>query len=556
MMPLHAPRECSRPRRPSTPRHRLAVFAAVACALTFVSAPNAHSFTYVLEDLGVLPGQTSSIAWAINARGDVVGWSGSAPTRAFLYRDGLGMVELPGLPGQTYTLARGINDAGLAVGSGWGSGLAQHALRWTGSLVEDLGALDGTSEAWDVSPAGVTVGSSPTLDNFVRHAFVHSDAGGMVDIAPSWNAWAYDVNEIGQVAGSSGLGAFLWSPGTGVLLLGTLEDYPASHGKAVNISGQVAGDVVSATGNRQRLFRYTPGLGLVNLGGVGETNVPWGINAQGSFVGEGRPSSGLQRAFVYTDETGLQALNDLIDASPQWFLLLATDINDAGQIVGYGFDNATQQMRAFRLSPVVPVGPLAHLALSPVQIDGGATATGWVTLVAPAPPGGASVTLTCDAPALAAVPAGVVVPAGERHASFPVTTTNPTSISSVRLTASYAGTVRSASLTVDPAAVTGVTPGPGRALAFRVMPPRPNPAMTEARISVELARGCDIDMRVHDARGRLVKALRFPERPGGSSELVWDLSDASGAQVAPGVYHVELEACGQRVATRIVALPR
>jgi len=523
--------------------------------LLVVSSPHAQTRPYVLQDLGVLPGDASSIAWGINSRGEVVGWSGITPTRAFLYRDGVGMVELTPLPGHTYALARGINDAGVVVGSGWGPGIPEHALRWTGNLVEDLGVLDGSSEGFDINEAGVTVGSSPTRDNFVRHAFMHTDAGGMVDIAPAWNASAFDINEVGQIAGSASVGAFLWSPGTGLQPLGTVDGFAFGHGMAVNISGQVAGFATSASGNVERVFRYTDGLGLVDLGGVGETNVVWGMNARGEFVGEGRPSSGLKRAFVYTDEGGLQALNDLIDASPQWFLLLASDINDAGQIVGYGFDNVTGQTRAFRLSPVVPVGPLAHLALSPVRLVGGSSATGWVTLTEPAPAGGASVTLASDVPTLAEVPPSVLVAEGQRHASFPVVTTKPASASTVGLIASYAGQTRSASLAVDPDLVTGVGPGPEAGPALRLLPPYPNPAGTEARIRIVFARSADAEIRVHDVHGRLVRAFRLAGRPGGTSELVWDLRNASGALVGPGVYHLELAAGGERAVTRIVVLP-
>ena len=57
--------------------------------------------SYVVEDLGALAGDTSSVAQAINASGNVVGWSaGPAGTRAFIYTDADGMVALPGLAGQ------------------------------------------------------------------------------------------------------------------------------------------------------------------------------------------------------------------------------------------------------------------------------------------------------------------------------------------------------------------------------------------------------------------------------------------------------------------------
>ena len=344
---------------------------AAALVLSLVPATPASAQLYTLHDLGTLPGESFSIAWGINASGQVVGWSGVSPTRAFLFSEASGMVELPGLAGQTFTLARGISDAGVVVGGGWGSGLPEQAVRWTAGLPEGLGVIDGTSESWDVNRSGVSVGSSPTPGTLVTHAFVHTDQGGMVDIDPAHSATAYDVNDRGQVTGSTVGGAFLWSPDQGLQVLGSLPGYPFGNGRAVNNAGQVAGFAINATGNASRVFRYTPGLGIVNLGGVGESNVVWGMNSQGDFVGEGQPSPGLKRAFVYTDAGGLKALNDLVDTSPRWFLLSATDINDAGQIVGYGLDNVSGQKHAVRLDPIGRTGvgakPAPHtLALAPI----------------------------------------------------------------------------------------------------------------------------------------------------------------------------------------------
>ncbi len=95
----------------------LAVVSALAIGLAS-ARPAVAQVGYVVQDLGALAGDSSSVAWAINANGDVVGWSnGQAGTRAFLYTDAGGMVALPGLPNRPRTVARDINDAGVIVGS-------------------------------------------------------------------------------------------------------------------------------------------------------------------------------------------------------------------------------------------------------------------------------------------------------------------------------------------------------------------------------------------------------------------------------------------------------
>ena len=134
-----------------------------------------------------------------------------------------------------------------------------------------------------------------------------------------------------------------------------LPGFAHSFGWAINASGQVTGSSSSASGNSERLFRFTDGSGLQDLGGTGEHNAAWGINVSGQVVGcSGQSAS---RALRYTDEAGLQDLNALIDPSLGWVLQCAHDINDAGQIVGYAFNNFTLKTHAVRLQPASPPPP-------------------------------------------------------------------------------------------------------------------------------------------------------------------------------------------------------
>ena len=70
-----------------------------------------------------------------------------------------------------------------------------------------------------------------------------------------------------------------------------------------------------------------------------------------------RAGNPLKRAVLYTDAGGLQDLDTLIDPSLGWVLLGANDINDAGQIVGYAFNNFTGQTHAVRLRPTAAPPP-------------------------------------------------------------------------------------------------------------------------------------------------------------------------------------------------------
>jgi probable HAF family extracellular repeat protein len=315
---------------------------------------------YVVQDLGALAGDTSSVAWAINANGDVVGWStGQSGTRAFVYTNAGGMVALPSLPDRPRSVARDINDAGLVVGSAnMGGTDLGHAVLWSGGSAQDLGTL-GTglySEAWGVNNLGQVVGWSFTNGGSGLsgvHGFLHTAAQGLVDLTPdSDTGYALDINDAGQVTGYKtafgGYHAFRWQEGSFVDL-GVLPGFAHSFGWAVGTTGEVVGSLTSDSGNTEHFFRYRDGTGIQDLGGVGEHNVALGINGSGTVVGT--KGNSLKRAVRYSDAAGLLDLNTLIDPSLGWVLLGAHDVNDTGQIVGYGFNNFTGLTHAVRLQP-------------------------------------------------------------------------------------------------------------------------------------------------------------------------------------------------------------
>jgi probable HAF family extracellular repeat protein len=233
-----------------------------------------------------------------------------------------------------------------------------HAVVWSNGSVRDIGTL-GTgfySEAWGINNLGQVVGWSFTNGGGGLsgvHGFLYTEKEGLVDLTPQNDmSYALDINDAGQVTGYKtavgGYHAFRWQDGAFVDL-GVLPGFAFSFGWAISDTGQVAGNSTSASGNSERFVRSTDGGGLENLGGVGEHNVAMGINTSGDVVGTRGQSQ--KRAVRYTDAAGLQDLNTLIDPSSGWVLLGANDINDAGQIVGYGFNNLTGQTHGVRLWP-------------------------------------------------------------------------------------------------------------------------------------------------------------------------------------------------------------
>jgi len=114
-------------------------------------------------------------------------------------------------------------------------------------------------------------------------------------------------------------------------------------------------------------------------------------------------------------------------------------------------------------------GPVS-LSLAPASLIGGSSSTGTVTLNAPAPVGGASVTLASNN-AAATVGASVLVPAGSTSAQFAISTTSVSTTVTAVITASRNGLSKTANLSVvasaistlqlNPTAVTGGAPSTG-----------------------------------------------------------------------------------------------
>jgi hypothetical protein len=91
---------------------------------------------------------------------------------------------------------------------------------------------------------------------------------------------------------------------------------------------------------------------------------------------------------------------------------------------------------------------LSSLTLKDTSISGGNGTEGVVNLSAAAPSGGVAVTLSSSNSSAASVPSSVTVQAGQTNAKFNISTQKVSSNTSVTISGSYNGAVKSASLTV------------------------------------------------------------------------------------------------------------
>ena len=324
---------------------------------------------YFITDIGTLGG-TQSFALGINDVGQVFGTSwitGDATQHAFLYQNGTmadigdlvitlaggalnnsgqiaagftlngvirpaiydsetGLITIiPALGGVSSSgfsgVVRAINNRSKAVGFAYIDSRTTHAFSHRNGVTRDIGSLGGSSYASGINDSGTIVGASTDASNGFAHAFVYS-AGQMRDIDP-------------------------FGDPTFTKSLSVASD--------VNDAGTVVGYFLDQTDGAIHSFLYD-GENFINigLGGSPETNAS-AINNHGQVVGvhlvlDARTNLYKLHAFLYEGER-ITDLNALTLSQSGWELTWAFDINNNGQIVGYGVLN--NNFRAFLLTPVV-----------------------------------------------------------------------------------------------------------------------------------------------------------------------------------------------------------
>jgi len=263
-----------------------------------------------MQNLGTLPGGSASSAFAINARGDVVGNSG-AP---FLWSRGE-MTVLPGFEGVGEP--RGINDHTHVVGRYFPNHIppaSQHAFTWSSrDGVRDLGVGDALAINKQDQIAG-GAGAYPELpvvwdpNSGVRYLDLPADLAQL-------NGVARGINSLGDAVGT-------WN--------GWIKPPPL---------GPVVGGAALWTADGVR-----HDLGTLPCAGPGPSSDAFGINDYQEVVG-GAYGYGcgtrLSHGFLYRRGV-MMDLNWVLPPGIGWTIISANSINNRGEIVGAAMINGEQ----------------------------------------------------------------------------------------------------------------------------------------------------------------------------------------------------------------------
>ncbi len=336
---------------------------------------NAASATYSITDLGSF-GSAETWANGINEPGQVVGHSGGD---AFFYTK----KEMTDLAPFTisFSSSAAINNRGQIAGITSVNGVIEPAIyqkHGQVTVLPSLGAVGAggaqTAQAEAINNRGQVVGSAYVPGSPYQHAVLWSD-GRITDLgALGAYSYASSLNDSGEIVGTTASGKsptgdwlqvpFLYANGA-MIDLGQLGlDYALD----INNKGQIVGSMLVGSGSELRLQAALLDHGTVfNIHILGLQSAALALNERGQIVGYFQFQSGTQshcdpstgqctehpvyadHPFLYDDQGVMTDLNALLPSDSGWELQYATDINNRGQIVGWGLHDGNT--RAFVLTP-------------------------------------------------------------------------------------------------------------------------------------------------------------------------------------------------------------
>lgn len=356
---------------------------------------------YTITDLGTLGGPFS-IAYDLTNAGRVIG-TAAVPDGYHhpVYWEN-GVIHDVGTLGGPNAEAAGRSTGGqLAILSettapdplgenfcGFGTGLVCAAVTSSNGALTRLPTLGGTNAAaFQNNSAGTIVGvaedgvadASCIPPQKTHFQAVIWDGGTIHELPPLPGdevGAALRINDRGQAVGTSGpcsatsyggfvLGphAVLWDHGKPIDL-GSVGDGSVAVAADVNNRGTVIGSASFADGSQHPFLWTRDGgirdLGLMSADPTDIVNTAFEINDRGQMVGASCDVT-MQICRGYIWQNGVMTdVNELLPPDSPLYVILATAINDAGQIAGLAIDFGTGEAHAFLATPAA--GSAAQLA--------------------------------------------------------------------------------------------------------------------------------------------------------------------------------------------------
>ena len=334
----------------------LAAITPVLAQLTLAQEVLPH---YTVVDRGPSLVRTLTDTPGLNNHGDMAIWHAeTASLMPGLVFHGKDTISIEGEKNFTLVYPTDINDRLTVVGN-----LQEPqdlrftlAFKWTDQKLEILESLGGAySSASAVNAAGDVVGSAETRSG-EKHAVLWrtKQPRDLGLLAQGDYSSARDINDKNDIVGEANLvpngkpQAFFWHAGK-MKQLPNLPGGTICSAQAINNSGAIIGSCDLHNSSTQHGVIWRNGS-IQDLGTLGDEYAPTtalDINNLGQVVGNSSDDDKL-RAFLWENGKIIN-LNKLIAPDSGWTLLVASRINDKGEIIGRGYFHRT--IHAFMLQP-------------------------------------------------------------------------------------------------------------------------------------------------------------------------------------------------------------
>ena len=339
-------------------RTTLRLFAACGAVLLATLAGLAQATSYRITMLGPHDPNSSSTGHALNERGEVAGlWlARGGEWRAVLYKAGrrIDLARRAGLADE-FSEAQDLNDHGAVVGQIRLDGrylpfVGQHGAM---QLLPVPDGLSGAARAINSSGEVLAVWNDPSLDRSTAVIYHQGEASVLPHLRQAVSSYPTALNKHGVAVGLSRLASdaslpVKWHRGH-VHRLGR-----GLFGQAEGLND--AGDVVGGAAPRKALqhaMLWRHGQSIDLDPSPSGSSAAHAINNHGQIVGE-RGLNGRYGPFLWQNGQ-MRWLDELIVPEQQglWQLYDAKDINDAGQILAWGY-RAEEGVQPLLLEPVEP----------------------------------------------------------------------------------------------------------------------------------------------------------------------------------------------------------
>jgi thermitase len=366
--------------------------------------------------------------------------------------------------GITWAADNGAHILSLSLGAGSGAQQLQDAVNyaWTRGCLVVVAAGNGGSSSPQY-PAFYTNSIAVAATDANDQLASFSQFGSWVDIAaPGVNILAtYPNNQYRSLSGTSmacphvaGAAAVLWSHNpslTNAQLRSALETN-------VDPYQPFSGRTIAPNAGRLNVYRALQAVGgggptqpsLSSLS-LNPTSVVGGNSSTGTVtLTAPAPEDGylVQLGSNATARLTLMPSHVIVPAGQRTasFEIITRRVNQSTTLTVRASAEGVSRQATLTILPEQAI-ELQSLTISPTSVLGGSSATGTITLSAPAPAGGIVVQLRSNSNR-AQVPSTVTIPAGATSANFTIRTTAGGLVTTATITATYNGVSRSAQLTI------------------------------------------------------------------------------------------------------------